>query len=41
MKSDTQFEAYKPIFKIQIVCSNLIGQRSKNLAKKIIFLQLN
>ena len=37
MKNDTQFEAYKPIFKIQTVCSSLIGQRSKNLAKKKIF----
>ena len=37
MKNDTQFEAYKPIFKIQTVCSSLIGQRSKNLAKKVFF----
>ena len=40
MKNDTQIKAYKPIFKIQTVCSSLIGQRSKSLAKKSIFLQL-
>ena len=37
MKNDTQFEAYKPIFTIQTVCLSLIGQRSKNLAKKVFF----
>ena len=42
MKNDTEFEAYKPIFKIETVCSNLIGQPTiEKPSKKSIFLQLN
>ena len=34
MQNDSQFEAYKPSFTIQTVCSSVIGQRSKNKRKK-------